>query len=179
MVEFLFELINIGTIVRDHFASLREDAHKRWILLLFFIIPIGVAYFLVFMLNRILQPSSLSALITMFTLFSGLILNVVVFLFNIATRAGSDLGIKNPESKPRKLIEHVYVNSLYSVLVAVSTLTILVLVLIIDLDMSPSLPLIAVSFVVYSVTAHFIMTLLMVVKRLYALLTEHLQQTSK
>jgi len=101
-----------------------------------------------------------------------------VFLFNVVTGASEDLGLRKPQSKTRKLIQHVYVNSLYSVLVAVATLCLLVLTLVIDMDMSPNIPLTVVSLIVYSITGHFLMTLLMVVKRLYALLTEHMKQIS-
>ena len=68
--------------------------------------------------------------------------------------------------------------SLYLVLVAVATLCLLVLTLLVDLEMTPNLPLMIVSFTVYFVTVHFLMTLLMVVSRLYSLLTEHMKQIS-
>lgn len=184
----VFELVNVSGVIRKHFSSLCEDSKVRWVILLFIVLPSLVPIYLLFLEHIPLGPSSAGALITAYSLFSGLLLSVVVFLFNIVVAAAKELEIQNKKSKSRILVEHLYANSLYSVIVAISTLAVLVFgeitnlwsaQVVLDLWLF-SLPLLdLVSGIVYFMTVHFLMTLLMIVKRLSALLSKQLEMVTE
>lgn len=175
----VFELVDVRKIIREHYSSLRDDAHLRWIIVLFALIPGLLAGCILYLLNAVLTITSLNALITAFTLFAGLLLNVVVFLFNIAVKGAEALNIGDPKSKTKILLEHVYANSLYAIIVAVLTLLLLLLVSIIGLGTITNLWIIILSGVTYFLTFHFVMTLFMIIERVFTLLTEHLIQIQK
>ncbi len=184
----VFELVNVSKVIRKHYSSLREDSKTIWIIFLFFIIPLLVPTYLLIIEYRPLMEASVSALITAFSLFSGLLLSMVVFLFNIVVKAKDELDIANKKSKSRILVEHLYANTLYSILIAVFTLALLVFSSVVGIwNVSLAINLIFVqikildfvSALVYFVISHFLMILLMIIKRLFVLLTKQLEEALK
>lgn len=192
----MFELIDVRKILRKHRESLRKDAKRRWVVLIFNAIPLFVALTLL-ALNHPLTAGVVGILVTAYALFAGLILNMVVFLFNIVTRAARELDLKNPKSKPRILLERLYANSLYSFLVTVIVLVVLVFFYILDLWSLPPMTivhplwfipnpivmlnpwLLIISAFVYYMTVHFLMNLLMIAKRLFAILSVQLEEKTE
>lgn len=158
-------LVGISVIIEKHFQTLKEDANCLWQLGLFFVIP-GLTAAILLYLNKGLTNNSANALITAFSIFTGLLLNVILIIFAILDRS-----IK-PESqgtKKSKLLHHLYANSIYALLISVLILLVLIITVIWDDWNNTSLIFIA-SAIVYFVVAHFVMTLLMIFRRLYVLL---------
>lgn len=190
----MFEIINVKAILIKHLESLRKDTKLRWALLVFVIIP-AIAPVLLLLYNKPLTAVATGILLTAFVLFAGLMLNMVILLFNIVSQATKELDLENPESEPRILLERLYANTLYSVLVGILVLVVLVFVNILELWHAPAwmeisnsiwfLPnpiiisnpwLLFPSVFVYFMTIHFLMNLLMIVKRLFALLSVQLRR---
>lgn len=159
----MIPLINIDDIIRKHFQTLKEDANLFYRLLYFLIIPLLIAgVFLYF--HKLLTENIVNALITAFSIFVGLLLNIILIIFAIVNNSNGKL----PSLKLR-LLEHLYANSIYTLLL--STILVIILIVLLVLNEWTSCLLIFIfSFVVYFGITHFIMTLLMIFKRLYVLL---------
>jgi hypothetical protein len=159
----MIPLINVDDIIRKHFQTLKEDANLFYRVLYFLIIPLIVAgAFLYF--HKYLDESIITSLITAFSIFIGLLLNIILVIFAIVNGSTGKLS-----TLKSRLLEHLYANSIYTLLLSTILIIILLLMLILN-DWTICLLVIVFSFVVYFGVTHFIMTLLMIFKRLYVLL---------
>jgi hypothetical protein len=113
-----------------------------------------------------------NALITAFAIFTGLLLNVIFILFDIV---GKVKGTTTHANNRRLLLEHLYANTLYALLVSTITLIFLIITAITEIWQNNSILLI-LSSIVYFGGAHFMMTLLMIFNRLSILLFSQLEQ---
>lgn len=154
-------LINVDIIIVKHFETLLEDSSKFCFYLYFVIIPLFSAILLL-LLQKTLAADSANTLITAFSIFTGLLLNVILIIFAIVDR-------RKVEDADRKAsFEHLYANSIYALLF--STLLLLFLILLVVLNDWNNIPLVIFfSFIIYFGVVHFIMTLLMIFKRLFVL----------
>jgi len=157
-------LINVDIIIVKHFETLLEDSSKFCFYLYFVIIPLASAIFLL-LLQKTLAADSANTLITAFSIFTGLLLNVILIIFAIVDRRE----VKDADRKT--LFEHLYANSIYALLF--STLLLLFLILLVVLNDWKNLTVVVFfSFIIYFGVVHFIMTLLMIFKRLFVLVFE-------
>ncbi len=168
----MFALINVSCIIKKHFDTLKEDAKFGFIFIIFVLIPVVLSFLLVW-INKLLTENTVNTLVTAFSIFTGLLLNVIFILFDILGKLG-----KYPSyAKVRKLlIEHLYANSLYALLISTILLIIIILATIIEIWNSDNLVLTIFSFVVYFSVGHFLMTLIMIIKRLFILLSTQLEE---
>jgi hypothetical protein len=194
----MFTLINVSHIVTSHYSSLKEDSKQKFIVLLFFIIPLLITLLLIHF-EKLLIESSVDSLITAFAIFTALLLNVIFIIYDIMKK--EEMFIKSRESKQeqadltskemekksndkrkRSLIVHLCDNSLYSLLISIVILIILIIGSIIqawnitgyqiysmDLNIAKYW-----SFLVYILVIHFLINLLMITKRLSFLLSQSL-----
>ncbi len=188
----MFVLIDVRAIISKHYETLRLDSPIKFILLLFVIIPILISIFLVY-LDKMLTQNSVNDLITAYTLFTGFLLSIIFVLFDIE---GKLKRTTYRYLEKKDLLHHLYANTLYALLISMITLVILILVAITELwtKVAQNLPagvgnssccqglsqsqftfqwqdglLILISFIIYFLITHFIMTLFMILKRLYYL----------
>jgi len=162
----MIPLIGIGVIIQKHFETLQEDAKWFWQFGLFFFIPFVVTVFFLLFLNKGLTSDSTNALITAFSIFTGLLLNVILIIFAIVDRS---VRPESQGSKKSKLLHHLYANSIYALLISVLILIVLLITVILN-DWKNSALILISSAIVYFGVSHFIMTLLMIFRRLYVLL---------
>ncbi len=167
----MFTLIDVRFIVKKHYGTLRHDTKLRFIILIFIVIPIVVSI-LFTTINKLLTQNSVNALITAFAIFTGLLLNVIFILFDIVGKAEGNVTQANNR---RLLLEHLYANSLYALLVSTITLIFLIIIAITEIWQNHPFLLILSSIVYFGVT-HFMMTLLMIFKRLSILLFSQLEK---
>jgi amino acid transporter len=197
----VFALIDIRSIVSKHYVTLQRDAKKRFIVLIFFIMPATFSLLLI-LKNKFLTENSVNALITAFTLFVGFLLSIIFILFDIIR----DIDNSTERGKLRKtLLDHLYSNSLYALLISILTLIVLLFTAVTDvwpktdttgsqsliqnistnqsIEIAKNLDIVGgdilltiLSFVSYFLIIHFLMTLLMILKRLSILLTSQLDE---
>jgi len=151
------------------------------------VIPFLVSVLLVIGFQKPLTPEAITVLVPAFSVFTALLLNVAFLLLNTTVKMGADL--RDEKSLTGTLVKNLYVNSLYAILISILILTILILVAIcepwlaadyqlnlvlVSVTVSPHLILMGISFAEYFLIVHFIMNLLMVTKRLHALLLIHM-----
>jgi len=160
-------IINIFPIFKKHFESLKEDANIISILLLFILIPLlGSAIFIFF--NFFITSSIINSLIATFSILVGFCINVLILLLGLKKRK---IEIEN------KLVEHLSYNVLYELIIGLLILFISFVFLIILPKIHYHL-LLLMSGVLYFLVFNFLFTLVMISKRIYALLYMKLKDNS-
>jgi len=167
----MFTLIDVSFIIKKHYDTLLRDAKLRFIIFLFIVIPLVASIFFI-KNDKLLTQDSVNALITAFAIFTGLLLNVIFILFDIV---GKVKGNTTHANNRRLLLEHLYANTLYALLVSAITLIFLIITTITEIWQNNSILLI-LSSIVYFGGAHFMMTLLMIFNRLSILLFSQLER---
>ncbi len=164
--------INIFPIIRDHLKSLRNEKTDKPSYLdyfIFFGVPIILGFF-VYYNDLHLDRESYNASITFFGVFIALLLNIQIAIFSIYQRKWKrkqediDAQIQDEDLEiRRRLLEQLNSNISYLVLICCITLVI-VLSSYVQSDNS-----ILTATITFGLYAHFILTMLMIVKRAHAL----------
>lgn len=172
--------INIGPIIGDHLRSLRNenDQSRSYIdYFIFFVIPILCGVYS-YRENFRLDRESYNASITFFGIFVALLLNIQMAIFSIYQRKWNrdleSIYVDNDRADVeirRRLLEQLNSNISYLIIVCCITL---VLVLSSYIRSTSNLVVAALTVVLY---AHFILTMLMVVKRSHSLFQREYQET--
>ena len=154
-------VINILPIFKEHFKTLREDA-SLWIIIVLFLVFPGLISFLLVWGSVYIDSDSMSYMVTVFSIFVGFTINVVILLSREIYR-------KQKQDLIRKLINHTYSNVLYELILGLIILIILIFVNLCFKDISNNLIMIF-SFILYFLIINFLMTLFLIARRLYVLL---------
>lgn len=155
----VLEKINIKLIVKNHLDTLVNDNSKKaefsdW--LTFLIIPLIVAGALIY-LNIDLSERAINIVITTLSILVGLMFNVIVILFDILKR-------NNTEKIKNELLKQLLTNISYSIFLSLFIIFLTVMTFLkIDLWVT------ICTFLVYFFLSHFSLTVLMILKRVYAL----------
>lgn len=176
----MFSLINVLGIIEEHYKTLKLDAKLRFIILIFFLIPLLVASLLIIK-DKLLTQNSVNALITAYAIFTALLLNVIFIIYDIMGKlkitnkdSTDDIAEEVKYKNQKKLLEHLYSNSVYSLLISIIILIILILETLIEVWNIKGYILCIFSGFTYLMIAHFLMNLLMITKRLSFLLSSKL-----
>lgn len=169
----MIPLVGCKVIVEKHFSTLSKDASRFWILILFFLIPAIFSYIFIGY-GILLTQTSTNALMTGFAIFSGLLFNVILLLYMIVDRASTETTTDSGK-KRKNLLEHLYANSIYALLMACFILILLMFLIVLDIWSNLMIwnwyfLLCILSFAIYFGVGHFAMNLLMIFKRLFVLL---------
>ncbi|MCK0098383.1 hypothetical protein MWU38_03205 [Qipengyuania sp. S6317L1] len=170
--------INIFRIVIDHMSTLR-NARNGYIsitdLFVFYIVPVGLAV-LAFWSPVVLEDSIFSQSIAVFSIFSALLFSVQIALFGIfsKSRAARDeydeTFVAERVEASRKLISET--NSNISYLIVLSAISVTLFLAASVFDESNQFE---SAFAVF-LYSHFMLTLLMVIKRVHALFAKEYEQ---
>lgn len=162
-------------LVKDHFATLVVGNSSKPRLLdfvLLYLVPITVGVVLV-KLNLIFGRSLGNALIIALSVFAGLLFNVLFFILNIAIKTSEG---ENLSADGVRILKEIGSNVGYIVLI--SLLTIITSLLHLGfLSLNLRIGLHLTSFFVYAMCGNLMLTLLMVLKRLYRVLMSELGPT--
>jgi hypothetical protein len=166
----MFSKINVIRIVRDHIRTLRDYGTARLSfgdLTLFFVIPLIVAAVMSW-LGKTLSIDTINVLIQAFAILVGLLLNLLVLIFTAIRREaviGADPNQKLEQQTKITILKETFANLSYSVLVGLIIALLLLLAL-----RHNSLIVRTATFFIYAGSLHFVLTLLMVLKRVHSLL---------
>lgn len=155
----VLEKINVLNIVINHLKTLVNDNSKKpdladWFT--FLIIPVTLAGLLVF-LQIGLSDRTTNIVITTLSILVGLLFNVIVILFDILKRDNSKK-IKN------ELLKQLLTNISYSIFISL----LIIFLTVLTYFKIPYWVWIC-TFLVYFFLGHFSLTVLMILKRIYAL----------
>ncbi|WP_306026759.1 MULTISPECIES: hypothetical protein [unclassified Allomuricauda] len=160
------EKINIKQIIKNHLATLVNDNSKKpefsdW--LTFLIIPAVVAGVLVY-LKIELSERAINIVITTLSILVGLLFNVIVILFDILKRDNSER-IKN------ELLKQLLTNISYSIFISLFIIFLTVMTFF-KIEIWVTI----CTFLVYFFLSHFSLTVLMILKRVYALFLNEMNE---
>lgn len=179
-------------IIRDHLHTIYDyskakDIHNpqidRGACLVFFGIPLLVAWAIVYWLGVRLGDSGLNAMLTAFSLFAGLLLNMLILVHTVIKSILVELqqaGISTSSARQINferlaLAKELYYNISFGVLVSMAQIVFLLL------GMWDRLTLLGwaavVNFAVVSLAGVFVLTLLMVLKRSHVLMASETSVT--
>lgn len=171
--------IDVRQLIKDHLSTMR-DANTGLPSLVdvfvFFALPILASVGLVWLLEIELSKGGIELLTTVFSILTGLLLNLLVLIFDLSAKSRDQVEAVNREagSNPnayygklgaQKLIKETYVNISFEILVSLFVLGLLSLSLIDSTKINTIL-----SLLIFSLVGHFLLTLLMIIKRMHVLM---------
>lgn len=165
----VLDKINIINIIKNHLATLVNDNSNKsefsdW--LTFLIIPLLVAGVLIY-LGVDLSDRATNIVITTLSILVGLLFNVIVILFDILKRDNSKK-IKN------LLLKQLLTNISYSIFVSL-----LIIFLTVISFFDNSFWVVLCTLFIYFFLTHFALTVLMILKRIYALFLNEMNEIEK
>ena len=169
--RLLFNKINVSQIIADHFHTLRDITAEKtsvWDVLLFFGLPFLAAVLILFGLGTHIDRAASNILITSLSVFSGLLLNLLLLIYDLVAREEQEAGANQKPGHRVLLLREIFANISYSILVSVFCVAIL---LIAYLDIGTGFFLKFFSFSVYFLVIQFLLTMFMVLKRVHVLLS--------
>jgi hypothetical protein len=162
----MFSKIDVFMIIRDHLSTLKDNHTKKtsWTdFLLFFGLPLVLSVGVV-SAGVVLDKDLVNLLIAIFSIFVGLLFNLLLLIFDIAEKQSSNSAFNGNQKKFKNILREIYVNISFAILVSVISIAALLLFFLrIKVEF--------VSFLGYSLFLIFLLTLLMILKRIYKLLS--------
>jgi cytochrome bd-type quinol oxidase subunit 2 len=168
----LLNKVDIRPILSAHFATLRDNrviGKQSWQDGgLFFGIPtlfgIGLTWY-----GFRFRVDAVNGFLNVFAILTGLLLNLLVLVFTLSTTAAPTDVEKN---KRRALLKEVFANLCFAVLVSIVVVCVAVVALSYMRSQPGATTGMGATFFLISLTANFILTLLMVMKRMFILLNK-------
>ena len=164
----MFEKINISRIVRDHVSTLRDYHTKRYRpsdFFLFFGFPAVVAAIVLYFCG-VLGSSLITIVATSLSIFAALLFNLLLLTYD-AIRKTNDTG--SSDTLRRDFLRELFSNISFAIFVAIIAIVlVLVLVLLDKATVAQNV----FSFFIYYLVSVFVLTLLMVLKRMHVLLAK-------
>lgn len=177
MKNKLFIKINVSEIVKNHFITLVDAVtHKpgKDDYYTFLGLPVVVAATLT-LFKVSISPAATSIIITSLAIFVGLLINMVVLLFDLLRREGKS------ETKIR-ILKQLFANILFTILLSI-ILILLSLIGLFPVDINTSKcivdVLLGLDCLIYFLLSFLFLTLLMVLKRMYALFNHEIKEIEK
>lgn len=160
---------SVSDILRDEIKTLRNFATKKtsyvdvFINLIFpFLVAIALIIF-----GKIIKGGAIDSILTAFSVFSALLLNLMILVYTVVTRENNKDAGKNKDQLKLQLLRETYTNIQFAVLISV--FVIIVLLLMLFLPNFEWLELI-LSFIVYYIVFVFVFTIMMILKRTYVIM---------
>lgn len=162
--------IDITDIFRDHFDTLRDNRNGKISLsdvFVFFCLPFLIS--LALLCNGVYITSQFATtLIACFSIFTALLFNLLLLVFDIADKVKTSSENKDVE-KFYSVLKEIYINVSFCISISV------VLIVVLSgffININFGLYVKVLSFISYLISINFILTLLMILKRIYRLLTK-------
>lgn len=160
---------SVNKIVRDHINTLYiygTEKTDNIAVFINFILPL-IASILFISFGVIIISSEFTVILTAFSVFAALLLNLMILVFSIVNREKEKDGDKMDREKI-KLLKETYENIQFTVLISVIIIVIILVLLFIPFNFYLDLVL---SFAIYYLVFTFIVTLFMVLKRTHAIMS--------
>jgi len=161
----MFSKINVSSIVVDHFLTLKNYKTGKIHmpdLFLFFAIPLFLSIALVYFKVQIGKDFA-NIILTCFSIFAGLLFNLLLLVFDIADKPSAS------QQDIRDVLRELYINISFCILISICTI---IFSLGFFVGINQSLYLNIFSFLIYFPLLVFLLTLFMVLKRIYKLLSK-------
>jgi len=179
----LFEKINIVKIISDHMATLKDYGKSRYSkldLFLFFILPLVISGASVYY-GVALNKDLVGILINVFSIFAGLLLNLLVLMYSVisnAVKLAKESDPPTPEYAVRikiDLLEQVFANISFEILLSSFNVILLAVSTLFSSDKANQI----FSLLIFYLVVLFSLSLLMVLKRVHKLLSDEITEQRK
>jgi uncharacterized protein YacL len=165
----MFDKVNVSKIIQSHVDTLKNDNTNKagaddW--LTFLVLPAAVAGILVW-LQVGLNERATNIIITTLAILVGLLFNVIVLLFDLVTKNGK-------RSLKNRILKEVLANITFSVLLAIVAILLTLLT-----SLPNPIVVCVVEFCLYFLLGQFLLTCLMVLKRIYVLFRNEIDELER
>jgi hypothetical protein len=170
--------INIWSIIRRHYETLRDDSTKKSSVsdyLLFFGVPF-LAAASGFYFHWSLAVEALAAVLASFTIFAGLLFNFLILVYTLATDEQPNALARGRGDSMRELHENIAYSVLVSVFIVLFSLVATIVLKHGETVSAPSRLQFALTAVINFLVCNFFLTLLMVLKRIHTILRNKLDK---
>lgn len=162
----LFDKANIFPIVKDHIYTLKDNRTDKISpsdIILFFVFPGVIAPLLVY-LGFCIDKDVRNIMATSMAVFVALLFNVLLLIYDVVSRKES---YDESSVIRRVLLKEVYSNIAFAILVAILSLVLLLMTAFVE-----ELVIEILSGIIYYLAGVFILTLMMVLKRIHSLFND-------
>jgi hypothetical protein len=160
----MFNKINVIEIVEKHLSTLINQKTKKIHVpdvVLFILLPLFLSLVLIYFHN-LLNKDIANVLVTSFSIFAGLLLNLLLIVFDLVDKQGDN------KDNIRNALKELYFNISFCILISILSIFLL-LALFININSAWYLN--SLSFLVYYFFFVFMFTFLMVLKRIHKMLS--------
>jgi hypothetical protein len=165
--------INVTPVIARHIDTLESYGRtSKSDVLMFFVLPLCVGGVLVY-LQFGFRTDAVNAFLNAFSIFTGLLLNVLVLIFTLTSTAppvGIDLKMR------KELLRQVFVNICFAIIVSVAVVCVALVALSYMRSNSGAITGRGATLLLSALTINFVLTLLMIIKRMYALLDKEIER---
>lgn len=173
--------INIMDIIKRHLKTLKDYSTKKTSkkdILTFFIVP---AIFAICLTNKCtVTNNGVQIVLTVFSIFAGLMFNLLILIMDIGRRVRKQGNEEKVDAKRQKITEQLiletYTNVAFSILVS---LFVICITLVFVIGLSNIIIKYIISIILYWLVIVFIMTLFMILKRIFRLLDNELEDNKE
>jgi hypothetical protein len=174
--------LGLLAIIKDHIGTLRNHRTNKLYfpdIFLFFIFPLIISLLLIG-LKVLLNDTMANALITSFSVFAALLFNLLLLVYDIAGKSFVNPDHKNKQDLKKEILRQIYINISFCIIVCIYAIVVLIFYFLkikdcvffsVNICSLPPM----LSFLVYYISGLFILTLFMVLKRIYKLLKEEFE----
>lgn len=161
--------INVWKVIVSHFKTLVNHNTKKpgfddWFI--FLLIPLIAAGLLV-CFEKDVSTNTVNLVVTSLSIFVGLLINVLVLIFSLLQ--------KEKDSRLKIIVlKETIVNITYVIIISVVTM-----IFCFSMNFENYLFRLIMTFFIYLFTIHFILTLMMIVKRMYSLFVNEMDEFEK
>ncbi|HYJ88086.1 MAG TPA: hypothetical protein VEW46_18610 [Pyrinomonadaceae bacterium] len=164
--------INVYSIIRDNFRTLVHDSdgtRSDWDIALFVVVPL-IASTALLSLKGVFGQTTSGVLVTAYSIFAALLFNLLLLVYDIVKKSNNARSVKS------RFLKQVYSNISYSVFVSILLIAILLAYFV--AMSTPRLVYLkyALAFLVYALTANFLLTMLMILRRVHILLSKEFEE---
>lgn len=168
----MLDKIDVSRVVWQHLKTWRNYSTDRWRpydYILFVVIPLVTAIVLVNVVGP-LPKNLIGVVVTSLSVFTGLLLNLLILAVNTSQNLQQSLCGRKKRLR-QDLLHEVFINSSFAVLVAISTAS---FTLFLGVLGKKTLPFItsSLSVIIYFLGGLFLLTLIMILDRVFALLSD-------
>jgi hypothetical protein len=179
-LQYLLDKIDIREIIYNHVKTLKVQNKKNLSvhdLITFFVFPLVIS--LVLCIFKVEVNNNLTGtLLNVFSIFAGLLFNLLVLIYDIFSKIKQDNSNNNKTGKQTRsdksilLLKEIYNNISFGILISLIS----VILLAISIFPLPKLLKAAFSFFIFYFLSLFILTLLMILKRIHSLLSHNINE---
>ena len=164
----MFDKVNVFGIVLDHVGTWRDYSTGKYRptdFLLFLGVPVAIAGVLVYFYGN-LRPNLITIVATSLSIFAALLFNLLLLVYDAMGKSEGPNGDSN--KLRRRFLREVFSNISFAILVAIGAIVSVLTLVLVNCSSAAEY---VFSAIIYYLVSLFLLTLLMLLKRVHVLLS--------